>query len=60
MGQEYMVFEVRQGKSGVAHFIYRTQSLIVSMHLQSGKLALMIANGGFGSHPESVWVALNR
>ena len=45
MGQEYMVFEVRQGKVNGAFYLPYSEFSCFYGTLQSGKLALTIANG---------------
>jgi hypothetical protein len=55
MGQEYMVFEVRQGKVIGAFYLPYSEFNCFHGTLQSGKLALMVANGpDLAPYPESV------
>lgn len=44
IGQEYMVFEVRQGKVMGAFYLPRSEFSCFQGTLQSGKLAVMVAN----------------
>ena len=55
IGQEYMVFEVRQGKVIGAFYLPYSEFSCFHGNLQSGKLALMVANGPAAApYPESV------
>ena len=57
MGQEYMVFEVSQGKVIGAFYLPHSEFSCFYGTLQSGKLALMIANGPDDApYPDSVGV----
>ena len=55
IGQEYMVFEVRQGKVIGAFYLPSSEFSCFYGTLQSGKLALMVANGPAAApYPDSV------
>lgn len=55
VGQEYMVFEVRQGKVIGAFYLPYSEFSCFHGNLQSGKLALMVANGPAAApYPDSV------
>ncbi len=55
IGQEYMVFEVRQGKVNGAFYLPQSEFSCFLGTLQSGKLALMVANDPHSApYPDSV------